>query len=31
MMMEIPENMMNDCGSVTIVGGEVHVISDGVY
>lgn len=25
------ETQMNDCGSVTIIGGTVAVVSDGVY
>lgn len=30
-MMMISDSTYNDCGSVTIIGGEVNVISDGVY
>lgn len=30
-MMEISNTMENDCGSVTIIGGIVNVVSDGVY
>lgn len=30
-MMTLFSTMENDCGSVTIIGGVVNVVSDGVY